>query len=322
VLELAIVLAFPAAVLVPHLLPLHRIAPVTAAAIWLLALTLRAAMAIGACVFLFVYLPQTELFHALSHWCLHAVLPLLALHLAVPHSVGDLAVILPGLTLAASLLWVIAALARAAFALKLFVRRHARGRGPLGSTIVAEEGVLVAVTGLGRPRIVVSQAALQRLDDEELAASLAHELGHVRRRHRPLLVGARLLGALGRPLPGTRAAERELIFSLERDADEYAVRETRDPLALASAICKAAETRVAPSALSGLHGHGRVGLRLEYLVSDGRRPAGRALERTARALLVALAVMALGLVVSVPALAFAAPEVERAAGHLDQRCPD
>ena len=77
--------------------------------------------------------------------------------------------------------------------------------------------------GCGRPRIVISAGALVALDDAELLASLDHERGHIALRHRYLLVAGELARAVARFLPGTRAAARELVFSLERDADRYAL---------------------------------------------------------------------------------------------------
>lgn len=112
--------------------------------------------------------------------------------------------------------------------------------------------------------LLVSDAALRAMDRDELRASFAHEIGHVRRRHRPLILGASLLAAVGRFLPGTQAAERELLFNLERDADEFAVRATNDPLALASAICKAAAGRAINYA-AALQGRGGMATRLSYL---------------------------------------------------------
>ena len=304
--ELAIVLLLPPLVVLPHLLPLHRVAPASAAAVWLLTLGLRAMIAVGAAIFVFLYLPSAGLLHVATHWCFHTLAPLLTEHLGMRgHSLADVASLLPGLTLAASLLWVAFGLARASVRLRLFLRRRARGSGPLGSTIVDEDAVFVAVTGVGRGEIVVSRAALESFDGDELAASVAHERGHLLRGHRPVLVVGRILAALGRPIPGTRSVERELGFSLERDADEYAVRETRDPLALASAICKTVGAPAVPVVI-GLRGRSSLLLRLDYLIEGGQQQAAAGLERTTRVLAGALAVSVLLLTVAVPALAFGA----------------
>ena len=306
-LEWAIVLLLPPLVALPHALPLQRVAPASAAVVWLLALALRATIAIGTAIFLFVYLPSAGLLHVATHWCFHTLLPLLSQQLGMRgHSLADLASLLPGLALAGSVVWVAFGLARAWIALRLFLRRRGRGHGPLGSTIVEEDTVFVAVAGVGRGDIVVSRAALEAFDGDELAASVAHERGHLRRGHRPILLVARILAAFGRLVPGTRTAERELGFTLERDADEYAVRETRDPLALASAICKTAAAHPPLPASLALRGRGSLVLRLEYLMNGGRERAAAGVERMTRALAAALAVALLLMAVSVPTLAFGA----------------
>lgn len=303
-IELAIAIAIVVAIALPHLLPLQRVAPLPAATVWLNALLLRAAVAIGGAVFLFLYLPRTGLIQALARWCLHEVVPLLTTHLGLSgHPLAHAAVVLPALALAASLMWLLFGLARAWVALRRQLRA-ALGSGPAGSTVVPDEEVVVALTALGRPRIVLSDAALGVMDPEELRACVAHERGHLCRRHRPLLLLGSLLSALARPLPGTRAAESELAFHLERDADEFAVRETRDPLALASAICKAAQSRT--PAWTGLTGRGPVTSRLDILV-DGGPPRSAVVERTAAALAALLAVMTLAIAVTVPAWIDATP---------------
>lgn len=307
-LELITVSVVVAAIAAPHLLPLHAVAPRTASVVWLLALALRAFVGIGIAIFVGAYLPQTEVFALVARWCWHAIVPVLTTHLGVSgHALADTAVILPSLALAGSVLWVLFCLGRAGLAVHLHLRTRSRGRGPLGSTIVEDSGVLVAVTSVGRARLLVSEAALSQLDDAELAASLAHEAGHVRRRHRPLLFVGSVLAALARLCPGTATAERALAFHLERDADEYAVHATRDPLALASAICKAAAGPVAARLLA-LGGGGSVCERLEYLVGEGAaRRTGALLERSIKVLAVAMAALVLMLSVSLPAWAMASP---------------
>lgn len=306
ILELGVAFVLPVAIALPHALPLHRAAPLSAGSVWLLALVLRALVSLGGALFLFVYLPRTGVFRALAEWCLHQMLPLVATHLGFSgHPLAHVAMILPGLALALSLLWLCFGLTRGWLALRRLLGKTT-GEGPWGSTVVPDERILVAVTGLGQGRILVSERALGEMDPAELEASVAHEFGHIHRRHRPLLLLASVLAALARPLPGTRRAERELAFSLERDADEYAVRHTRDPLALASAICKAATGGRTP-ALAALGGRGRTTLRIEYLLAGAQRPRSAALERTARCLATGLATLALALALTLPSWAAAAP---------------
>lgn len=285
----------------PHALPLHRVAPLLASVVWALALLLRAVMAAGGALFVFVYLPQTHLFEVIGNWCLHEVLPLLTTHLGLSgHPLAHAAVVLPALTLGASLLWALAGLMRGWLVLRQQLR-GSPGSGPWGSTLVADEHVVVAATSLGRGRVVLSPAALGTMDPEELRAGMAHEIGHLSRRHRPLSLLGSVLSAIARPLPGTRQAERELAFNLERDADEFAVRQTQDPLALASAICKTAQSHL-PAALHSLGGRGRVERRLDILL-DGASPRSRGAERAAWFATALLATMVLGLAVSLPSWA-------------------
>jgi Zn-dependent protease with chaperone function len=266
------------ALIAPHLVPLRMAAPPAAITVWLLALTLRAVTAVGIATLALIGLADIAPLKALLDWCWHEVLPDIPNELGfAEHPVSHAVVAIPAAALGASLLWLALRLARGGLALR---RRLAGaiGPGPLGSTVVADERVVVAVTSVGRGRVIISDRALGELDKGELTAGLVHELAHLRRRHRPLLLAGSLLGALGRPLPGTRAAESELRFHIERDADQFTVRELQDPLSLASAICKVAG---APGAgLAGLGGRGRVTQRLEELL-DGPVPGHRNSERAA-----------------------------------------
>ena len=318
--EVAFALGLVAAVASPHLLPLRRVAPGTAAALWLISLWLRALVALGLAVFIFAFLPQTPLFDQVARWCLHNVAPILSDHLGLSgHPVAHGAMILPGLALTASLLWMLFGLARAALALRRQLRRRALPSGPQGATVLDDESVLVAVPKLGRGRILVSRGALGAMDDGELAASLAHERAHLVRRHRPALLVGSALAAVARPLPGTRAAHQGLVFSLERDADEFAVAATSDPLALASAITKALGAPV-PHASAALATAGGVATRLEYLIDGAPAPSRRA-ERAVRLVGAVLATVALALCISVPAWALASPTQAAAADVAGHDCP-
>jgi Zn-dependent protease with chaperone function len=318
-LEPVLVAVVMIAVAAPHLVALETVSPPTASAVWLSALALRALVSLGAAAFVLLYLPQTELFSAIAAWCWHAVVPVLAAHLGLSgHPLADAATTLPSLALAASLLWVVAGIARAALALRRHLRKAEHRAGPLGCTVVCDPGVMVAVPAVGRGRVLISEGALQLMDGEELAASVAHEFAHLRRRHRPMLVLGIVLAALARPLPGTRAAHRGLEFSLERDADEYAVRHTRDPLALASAICKVARC-TAPSFAVSLGGRGRVAQRVAHLLGEGVR-AGATREWASRLLAAAMAALVLAVSGGI-VWGIAAPPGASAADEAARNCP-
>jgi Zn-dependent protease with chaperone function len=291
-----------ALVLSPHLLPQTRLAPISGVTLWLAVLALRALLALLLALVVVLYLPATQLFQLLTHWCIHAVVPFLAAHLGFSgHGVGDAATLVPVLILSASLISAAFGIWRGARAVGRWVRGNAVGPGPRRSLVVGGPGIVVAAAGLRDPKVLVSAGALASLDEEELAAGLEHEWGHVARHHRFLLLLGQLLFAVSRPLPGTRRALEALHFHLERDADDYAVRRTGDSLALASAICKAAVTAPPTPTLAGLGGAG-VAERLRLLSSPGSRapswPAtvvARTLAATAATLVVALAVATPGL---------------------------
>jgi hypothetical protein len=302
-------------VLAPHVLPLHRAAPTLAIVVWVLALALRALSAVALATLALVGLADVPVVQTALNWCWHALLPDLPAALGfAEHPVSHAAVAVPALVLVASLAWLGARALRAAVSLRRVLRR-ALGTGPLGSTVIRDDRVLMAVAGFGPGRVLVSDRTLGELDQEELVAGLMHERAHLRRRHRPLLVASALLGAIGRPLPGTGAAERELRFHLERDADQYAVRALNDPLALASAICKTAGA--APTgAVAGLGGRSLVSLRLEELLDGGERLSAPA-QRGVCSLAALLAVLLIGLAVSAPAWGLGEVGQAGAAGEHD-----
>jgi Zn-dependent protease with chaperone function len=293
--EAALAAVLLAALALPHALPLARVNPATAAAVWLGALGLRAVLALGGALAALLVLPATPLFEHVAGWSVHVLG-------GPPHvdltgePVAHLAALAPPALLALSLLAFLAGLARGALLLRGELARRALGGGPGGSLVIADRGLLVAVPGLGRRRVVLSDRALAELDPAELRACLAHESGHLRRRHRALGLLGGCLAVLARPLPGAGAARRGLLLSLERDADEYAVARTGDPLALASAICKVAQgsaRREKPGLAFGLDGAGGTRARLEALLAGGTARGSAALERAALAAAILLPALAL-----------------------------
>jgi len=310
-LAVAFALSIPATA-APHYIPLHRAAPMTGAAVWMLALLLRALIVVGATTLVFARLAHTDLLEAALNWCWHEVLPDIPGWLGfAEHPVAHAAVAVPVFAIAGA---VFAHLLRGVQAW-LGLRRRLVGAGavgPQGAALLAEDDVVVAVTRFGRGRVVVSDGALEAMDEEELAAGMAHELAHLRRRHRPLLLLASLLSTIGGLLPGTTRAHRELCFQLERDADSWAVRRLHDPLSLASAICKAAGV-LEPRGTAGLAGRGPVTRRLAELTGErGVRSTG--VELTARALAAGLAGVVLALAVAAPTWAGTLGDAH--AGHI------
>jgi Zn-dependent protease with chaperone function len=272
----ALAASVAAGIVLPHVLRLNQVAPVSACVLWIASLALRALTGLVAVTFLLFFLPQTQVFESLTHWCLHAVFPGLAGDLNVEgHGIGDVALFLPGVALGVSLLVACVRTARGAWTARRLVDRHVLGRGPHGCIIVSGTDVVFAVAGLARPKIVVSAGALASLDDAELAAGLDHEQAHIARRHRFVMLAAVALSALAWMVPGSRRASAEIAFHLERDADRWALARRNDRLALASVICKAAAGAQAPGSPAIVNlGQTGVRERLSQLLDDRpRRPS-------------------------------------------------
>ena len=291
-------------VALPHLIDLRRSAPAIAITLWVSSLALRALTVCFAVLYLALYVPRTAVYSAITHWCWYTALPLLATHLGLDgHRLGTAAVILPPLALAASVFSAAFAITRAARSLRRLLNRHAIGVGPQDSLIIGGPEVMLAAAGLVRPRLVVSAGALTALDDDELAAGLAHERGHIRHFHRFVVVFCQICRALGGVMPGTTRAVIELQFHLERDADRFATRHN-DRLALASAICKATTNGPQSVAVLSLRGYGvteRVRQLLEDQASRPRRAHAAALSATALSMLA----LTLALATLLPATALA-----------------
>ena len=94
--------------------------------------------------------------------------------------------------------------------------------------------------GSVRGQVVVSRGLLDALDEEEQAAVLLHEEGHLRSWHQPLLLLARAAAAALRPLPSARRAMELVEQAIEEAADDYASAKLERPSLVARSISKAA----------------------------------------------------------------------------------
>lgn len=300
----------------PHIVRLDRVSPVSATVVWLGSLALRALAAVLVAIYLLLFLPRTESFDAISHWCLHVALPAAAVELELDgHRIADLALYAPGALLAASLLLICVRTAHDARSARQIVAAHVLGDGPRNSLIVGGPEVVFAVAGLAHPRIVVSAGALAILDDDELAAGLDHEQAHIARCHRFVMLVAIVCGALGRAVPGCSRGMREVAFHLERDADRWALRRGNDQLALASVIYEAATAdRARPPALVGLGDTG-VRERLRQLLDNPPSPGRRSVRASLAALTTAMVVCTLLLGAVVPAATVAGVAADPHRGH-------
>lgn len=307
-MTLALTVMLIAGIAVPHLLRLGSASPAVAAMFWLSALCLRALTVLYLALYLVLFLPNTQLFAAVTHWCWHTVLPLLATHLGLDgHRIGDAAVIFPAFALTFSVVSVAVGVIKAARSVRDMLARSSLGAGPGDSMMVSGRYVLLAAAGITRPRVFVSAGALTTLDDAELAAGLEHERAHIARRHRFILVFAELCRGLARFLPGTAKTLAELHFHLERDADHWALARRHDPYALASAICKAATSHTTPApSFVLLSGQGAVTRRVDELIELGVSKPPRALKRVLACAAAVMACFTLVLAASVPATVLAA----------------
>jgi Zn-dependent protease with chaperone function len=311
-----------AGIVLPHILRLGRARPLTAATFWAAALTLRALTTVSVALYVLVVFPDTAAFKVLTHWCEHSVLPLVGLHLNLQgHTLGTVAVLVPVVGVGFALTRAAVRMMRVARSVDRMLRSAALGTGPDASVIVGGPDVVVAAAGLRRPTIVVTAGALATLDDDELAAGMAHEKGHIARRHHLLLAYAEACRAVAAVLPGTRRAVSELRFQLERDADEWALRRAHDRCALASAICKAATARAGTHpAVVSLGGSG-LERRLDLLMDDAPVTPGSLRRRLADSAAVLMACITLSATVAIPGEAIAGGG-SHVSPHSDHHCVD
>jgi Zn-dependent protease with chaperone function len=136
--------------------------------------------------------------------------------------------------------------------------------------------LLAFTVGLWRPQVVLSEGMISTLSQEELAAVLSHELGHVQSRDPLHLAVVRFLADALWFLPVTRSLAADFSDAVEAAADDWAVAITRQPVDLASALVKTARAGVqqAIPLATALAGHLTVEDRIERLlgVVNRKRP--------------------------------------------------
>jgi Zn-dependent protease with chaperone function len=156
---------------------------------------------------------------------------------------------------------------------------------PLGCGVPAfavdAELPIMALVGVWRPRLLVTRGLLDALTPEELAAAVAHELGHSRARDNFKRLAMRAAPDLLASSAAARTVEQRWASAAEHDADRRAGDGSAVRCALASALVKVArltppDTRVAEP-ISTLIGCSDIPSRVHALVSDrvSAPPAGR-----------------------------------------------
>ena len=132
---------------------------------------------------------------------------------------------------------------------------------------------LMALVGVLRPRLLVARTLLDALTAEELAASVAHEVGHWRARDNLTRLAMRAAPDLLTTTSTARAIERRWTSASEHAADRRAAGDAPARCALASALVKAARliSLSAPTAepICTLISGGEIASRVECLLDDG-----------------------------------------------------
>ncbi len=143
---------------------------------------------------------------------------------------------------------------------------------------VVEKGFAPACTrGLFRPWVEIEAGLVMRLDDEELEATLLHELEHAQA-HDPLRFFVAQVALSINPV-GRMLTPEFARYHLAREAlcDKRAVQRGADPLALARSIVSVASPMKTPASVVALGGHGIDGVRLrvQLLLSYAARCPGQ-----------------------------------------------
>jgi Zn-dependent protease with chaperone function len=167
---------------------------------------------------------------------------------------------------------------RAIVATLLFARRCRRsgshvslaGKYPR-ATVIEGATPLLALAGIVRPRLIVSEGVVNALSEEELSVALRHERAHQTSRDNLKRLCIFLTPGMIPLLPGFRALERGWISFAEYAADEAAVAgDTRRSLALASALVRVARlgsvSGLSPVAISFLEDVSDLSARVDRLL--------------------------------------------------------
>jgi Zn-dependent protease with chaperone function len=135
------------------------------------------------------------------------------------------------------------------------------------------EAPVMALVGVMRPRVLITRGMLDALTDEELSASVAHEIGHRRAwdnlKRLAICAAPDVLAATS----AARAIERQWASASEHVADREACETGRARCALASALVKVARLTPAMTPIaepiSTLVDGGEIASRVQRLLDDG-----------------------------------------------------
>ena len=134
------------------------------------------------------------------------------------------------------------------------------------------EAPIIALVGVLRPRLLITRGLVAALTDEELAASVAHEIGHSRANDNLKRLIMRATPDLLGSSSSARTIERHWASAAEHSADRVAAGNPEARCALASALVKVARLMpaVTPIAqpISTLVDGGEIASRVEQLLAD------------------------------------------------------
>jgi hypothetical protein len=165
--------------------------------------------------------------------------------------------------------------------------------GTLEGRVVDTPFPLVAVVGIWRPRLLIARQVIETCDDAEIDVVMAHEAAHV-------AAGDNLMRFLFAcaPFAGARVAgeiEQAWTHAAEERADDFARRDSRSSLALASALTKvarlAAEQQTALLQASAILSGSDIEERVRRLLESGAPQPTRANGTSFVVALAALAVL-------------------------------
>jgi Zn-dependent protease with chaperone function len=148
---------------------------------------------------------------------------------------------------------------------------------------IEADAPVMALVGVLRPRLLITRPVLAALTDEELRASVAHELGHWRACDNLKRLAMRIAPDLWFAAGPAHSIERRWAAASEHAADRGAGESERERCALASALVKVA--RLTPPAtpidepISALVDGGDITARVQRLLDDSPWEAGRRLPR-------------------------------------------
>jgi beta-lactamase regulating signal transducer with metallopeptidase domain len=138
--------------------------------------------------------------------------------------------------------------------------------GRIAPTTKASDGAPpLILVGIRKPKVMVSDVAMTVLSDDELDVAVRHELGHMRSwdNLKKVLISAT-------PFLGMRSLEHAWRQAAELAADDSAVTNRREALALAAALIKLSRSSqlwAEPAFATGLvSGSTPIGVRLERLI--------------------------------------------------------